>query len=32
MTIQAFPGDRLDFLDAPSLVDNELPNNDFDLG
>jgi hypothetical protein len=25
-------GDGLDFLDAPSLVDNDLPNNDFDVG
>jgi hypothetical protein len=28
----SIPGDRLDFLDAPSLLDNDLPNNDFDVG
>jgi hypothetical protein len=28
----SIPGDGLDFLDAPSLVDNDLPNNDFDMG
>jgi hypothetical protein len=28
----SIPGDGLDFLDAPSLVDNDLPNNDFDVG
>jgi hypothetical protein len=28
----SIPGDGLDFLDAPSLVDGDLPNNDFDLG
>jgi hypothetical protein len=27
----SIPGDGLDFLDAPSLVDNDLPNNDFDV-
>jgi hypothetical protein len=25
-------GDGLDFLDAPPLVDGDLPNNDFDVG
>jgi hypothetical protein len=25
-------GDGLDFLDGPSLVDGDLPNNDFDVG
>jgi hypothetical protein len=25
-------GDGCDFLDAPSLVDDDLPNNDFDVG
>jgi hypothetical protein len=25
-------GDGLDFLDAPPLVDGDLPNNDFDMG
>jgi hypothetical protein len=25
----SIPGDKLDFLDAPSLVDDDLPNNDF---
>jgi hypothetical protein len=28
----SIPGDGLDFLDASSLVDNDLPNNDFDVG
>jgi hypothetical protein len=28
----SIPGGGLDFLDAPSLVDNDLPNNDFDVG
>ena len=28
----SIPGDKLDFLDAPSLVDGDLPNNDFDVG
>jgi hypothetical protein len=28
----SIPGDGLDFLDAPSLVDDDLPNNDFDVG
>ena len=28
----SIPGDGLDFLDAPSLVDNDLPNNDFEVG
>jgi hypothetical protein len=28
----SIPGDRLDFLDAPPLVDGDLPNNDFDVG
>jgi hypothetical protein len=28
----SIPGDGLDFLDAPSLVDDGLPNNDFDVG
>jgi hypothetical protein len=28
----SIPGDGLDFLDAPSLVDGDLPNNDFDVG
>jgi hypothetical protein len=28
----SIPGDGLDFLDAPPLVDGDLPNNDFDVG
>jgi hypothetical protein len=28
----SIPGDGLAFLDAPSLVDDDLPNNDFDVG
>jgi hypothetical protein len=28
----SIPGDGLDFLDAPPLVDGDLPNNNFDLG
>jgi hypothetical protein len=28
----SIPGDGLDYLDAPSLVDDNLPNNDFDVG
>jgi hypothetical protein len=28
----SIPGDGFDFLDAPSLVDDDLPNNEFDVG
>jgi hypothetical protein len=28
----SIPGDGLDFLDASSLVDGDLPNNDFEVG
>ena len=28
----SIPGDGLDFLDAPSLVDDDLPKNDLDVG